>query len=132
MGVSALGNVTYINQNAPLNSAIQQGARSDMLDLAQSFQNKLELAQETRALKTCKLLAIKILKKALKTAIKTAKGLRRLAWKKKKLNCGMKSICWILWGRVSQITPYSFMSFYYKKTIKTKRLKPYLFKTLKF
>ncbi|AFI05947.1 hypothetical protein [Helicobacter cetorum] len=50
MGVSALGNVTYINQNAPLNSAIQQGARSDMLDLAQSFQNKLELAQETRAL----------------------------------------------------------------------------------
>ncbi len=50
MGVSALGNVTYINQNAPLNSAIQQGARSDMLDLAQSFQSKLELAQETRAL----------------------------------------------------------------------------------
>ncbi len=50
MGVSALGNVTYINQNAPLNSAIQQGARSDMLDLVQSFQSKLELAQETRAL----------------------------------------------------------------------------------
>ncbi|WP_104760691.1 hypothetical protein [Helicobacter cetorum] len=50
MSVSALGNVTYINQNTPLNSAIQQGARSDMLDLAQSFQNKLELAQETRAL----------------------------------------------------------------------------------
>lgn len=105
MGVSALGNVTYINQNAPLNSAIQQGARSDMLDLAQSFQSKLELAQETRALENMQAISDKDPKEGSKTAIQTAKGLRRLAWKKKKLNCGMKSICWILWDKVSQITP---------------------------
>ncbi|AFJ82373.1 hypothetical protein MWE_1740 [Helicobacter pylori XZ274] len=30
-----------------------------------------------------------------------------------------------MWGRASQITPYPFMGFCYK-TMKTKRLKPYL------